>query len=195
MSIEAPATSADMEKIFENARLAEETGLLPEGLPVKEKATRMKRDYSVDYQRTIELLEYDANTTTADIQAALRCRPKYAVTLRREAAKELGGRASEKRAKDIIKQQLVVLGKSEMVDTPELVVDENDPDTWLKAQLMTLYEAVMKSARGGNATSQSHILKILGKLDEKVEVTIGLSPDERARRQLEATKQLRKGGY
>ena len=66
---------------------------------------------------------------------------------------------------------------------------------WLKGKGHEINEALIQSCKGGNAQSLKLFFQLTEQLVEKQEVKIGLNADEIARRNLEADRQLREGGY
>lgn len=71
------------------------------------------------------------------------------------------------------------------------VLDEEDPEGWWKKRKLELNQAIMASAKKGNAQSQKLAKQLAGELIEKQEVKIGLSADEVARRNSESGQELR----
>ncbi len=61
---------------------------------------------------------------------------------------------------------------------------------WLDNHWLEVIQYVFESAKKGNAQSQKLFAQLAGKLVEKSEVKIGLTADERLRREIEAERQL-----
>ena len=80
--------------------------------------------------------------------------------------------------------------------TEEEVIDLNfDPEKWFQETRRERYEALLKACKTGNAQAIKLAAQLANELVEKQEITVGLSADEIARRNLEAERQLKKGGY
>ena len=71
--------------------------------------------------------------------------------------------------------------------------EEFDPQKWLNETRRERYEAVLKTARGGNASAQKLLAQLAGELVEKSEekLILELSADEIARRNEMAEAELR----
>ena len=67
---------------------------------------------------------------------------------------------------------------------------EDDPVGWWKARTLELNEAILQSAKKGNAQSQKLAKQLAGELVEKQEVTIGRSPEEIYRSYLQEQREL-----
>ncbi len=68
---------------------------------------------------------------------------------------------------------------------------EEDPISWWKKRTLELNNAILASAKKGNAQSQKLAKQLAGELVEKAEVKFGLTADERARRNSESEQELR----
>ena len=73
-------------------------------------------------------------------------------------------------------------------DNPENIAE--DSKRWIAVE-KTIYE----QAIGGSYRDRELYAKLKKKLKEEISVTVGLSADEIARRNLEAERELREGGY
>jgi len=74
-------------------------------------------------------------------------------------------------------------------------LDSEDPLDWLRNRTQKANESLLKSVQAGSPASIRTFYQILGLLQEKMEVKLGLSGDEIARRHLEARKELAEDGY
>ncbi|MAH50470.1 hypothetical protein CMI37_31905 [Candidatus Pacearchaeota archaeon] len=72
-----------------------------------------------------------------------------------------------------------------------------DPKAYLEANNREITEGLLKSCKNGNVLAIKLVKQLLGELVEKSEtkVELKISADERTRRNLEADRQLREGGY
>lgn len=109
-------------------------------------------------------------------------------TTQKDFAKSIGIGTTKMR---LFKREFFSLNMKGKIDRKEVQPKDYDSLSYLKSRTREVDEGIIKSAKSGNAQAQRLIKQLTGELVEKSEVTIGLTADERARRELEAERQLR----
>lgn len=122
-----------------------------------------------------------------------RIRRDEYIMLKRDV-EEFGLEVAKKRTDDARKWMEDSLSGQEAGESEDDSL-ESDPEGWWKNRVVELYQAVFSSAKKGNAQSQKLAAQLSGMLVEKQEVKIGLTADEIARRNFEAERLLRDGGF
>lgn len=85
--------------------------------------------------------------------------------------------------------------KKKILAIMEQLSPQDEPMDWLRKRTQDANEALLKSVQKGSPASIRTFYQLLGLLSDKVEVKIGLSADEIARRHLGARQELREQGY
>ncbi len=96
------------------------------------------------------------------------------------------------------KKRDVYMSAHPMVDKkvePEVIEAEYNTDTYLNDKTETVDKALIQACENNNAQALKIYYQLTKRLIEEKKVTIGLTADEIARRNLEAEQQLRAGGY
>lgn len=96
-----------------------------------------------------------------------------------------------------ITESTLINWKKEKANARIMAPEEKEYDSiaYLRGRSPEADKALITSCLSGNASSLKLLKQLLGDLVEKTEVTLGLTADEIARRNLEAERQLREGGY
>jgi len=117
-----------------------------------------------------------------------RIKTLYAIEEAEEVKRRLGALAETN-------ERIASVKKAQQGISDLMEFNEDDPTDWWRRRTIEMNQAILASAKRGNAQSQKLAKQLAGELLEKHEVKVGLTADELTKRALEAQRQLREEGY